>query len=76
MLSAMRRAFGGHAVKTLEVPKQEGIVPEVQAGEHPKAAAPENIPASGNKAGGTGSAAEQLGETGQQRTTSDEKAGQ
>lgn len=43
MLSAMRRAFGGHAVKTIEVSKQEGLVPEVAVGSHPKEAAPENI---------------------------------
>nr|WP_110884758.1 decarboxylating 6-phosphogluconate dehydrogenase [Deinococcus yavapaiensis] len=29
MLSAMRRAFGGHAVKTIQQPKVEGHVPEV-----------------------------------------------
>lgn len=75
MLSAMRRAFGGHAVKTLEANKQEGLVPAVQAGDHPKVAAPENIPtaASGTGSAGTGSAAEQLGETGQNRTTGDQK---
>ncbi|MFC4637418.1 phosphogluconate dehydrogenase (NAD(+)-dependent, decarboxylating) [Deinococcus hohokamensis] len=73
MLSAMRRAFGGHAVKTLEAGKQEGLVPEVQAGEHPKAAAPENIPAVAAQAGASDhSAAEQLGETGQQRVKGEE----
>ncbi|WP_412028817.1 phosphogluconate dehydrogenase (NAD(+)-dependent, decarboxylating) [Deinococcus yunweiensis] len=65
MLSAMRRAFGGHAVKTLESPKQEGLVPEVRAGDHPSVAAPENIPVAAS--GGTGTQAEQLGETGKQR---------
>lgn len=65
MLSAMRRAFGGHAVKTLEATKQEGLVPEVQAGEHPKAAAPENIGQSSSQS--TQSAEQQLGESGQQR---------
>ena len=29
VLSAMRRAFGGHAVKTLEQPAQETVVPDV-----------------------------------------------
>ncbi|WP_339097316.1 phosphogluconate dehydrogenase (NAD(+)-dependent, decarboxylating) [Deinococcus sp. VB343] len=73
MLSAMRRAFGGHAVKTLESPKQEGLVPEVQAGDHPKVAAPENIPAA-TTAQDTGTGAEQqLGETGQNRVTGDQQ---
>ncbi|SMB89913.1 phosphogluconate dehydrogenase (NAD(+)-dependent, decarboxylating) [Deinococcus hopiensis] len=67
MLSAMRRAFGGHAVKTLEVGKQEGLVPEVEPGQHPKVAAPENIPTTQGQ--GNGTPAEQLGETGQQRVT-------
>ncbi|GAA5439549.1 6-phosphogluconate dehydrogenase, NAD(+)-dependent, decarboxylating [Deinococcus caeni] len=70
MLSAMRRAFGGHAVKTIETPRQEGLVPEVQAGQDPSAAAPANIGQGGG--GGTGSSAEQLGETGQQRVKGDE----
>ncbi|PTA68189.1 phosphogluconate dehydrogenase (NAD(+)-dependent, decarboxylating) [Deinococcus arcticus] len=69
MLSAMRRAFGGHAVKTIESPRQEGLVPEVAPGDHPKAAAPENI---GHSSTGEGSAAEQLGETGHQRVKGDE----
>ncbi len=68
MLSAMRRSFGGHAVKTLETPKREGFVPEVQPGEHPKSAAPENISAAARQPQrGDGSAAEQLGETGHDR---------
>ena len=71
MLSAMRRAFGGHAVKTLEAPKQEGVVPEVRAGDHPKVAAPENIPAA-SASGGTGPVKEQLGESGQRRVKGDE----
>ncbi|MCD0158154.1 phosphogluconate dehydrogenase (NAD(+)-dependent, decarboxylating) [Deinococcus sp. 6GRE01] len=69
MLSAMRRAFGGHAVKTIETPRQEGLVPEVQAGQDPSAAAPANI---GQGGSGTGSSAEQLGETGHQRVKGDE----
>ena len=72
MLSAMRRAFGGHAVKTLEATKQEGLVPAVQAGESPKAAAPENIPAAAAATPDRGaSAAQELGETGQQRVKGD-----
>ncbi len=72
MLSAMRRAFGGHAVKTLEATKQEGLVPAVQAGESPKAAAPENIPAAAAAIPDRGaSAAQELGETGQQRVKGD-----
>ncbi|MDP9763417.1 phosphogluconate dehydrogenase (NAD(+)-dependent, decarboxylating) [Deinococcus enclensis] len=72
MLSAMRRAFGGHAVKTLEATKQEGLVPGVQAGESPKAAAPENIPAAAAATPDRGaSAAQELGETGQQRVKGD-----
>lgn len=67
MLSAMRRAFGGHAVKTLEANKQEGLVPAVGAGEHPKAAAPENI--GNSQSTNQGDAAQQLGESGQQRLT-------
>ncbi|MBI0444730.1 phosphogluconate dehydrogenase (NAD(+)-dependent, decarboxylating) [Deinococcus sp. DB0503] len=72
MLSAMRRAFGGHAVKTLEATRQEGVVPEVQPGAHPVAAAPQNIPTHAAQPD-TGSAkqAEALGETGQQRVTGD-----
>ena len=73
MLSAMRRAFGGHAVKTIETPKQEGLVPEVQAGEHPKAAAPENIPAAAQAQDTGANAEQQLGETGQNRVTGDQK---
>lgn len=75
MLSAMRRAFGGHAVKTLELPRQEGLVPAVQAGQSPKAAAPENIPGAAATApqnAASGSAAQELGETGQQRVKGDE----
>ncbi|MBB5233646.1 phosphogluconate dehydrogenase (NAD(+)-dependent, decarboxylating) [Deinococcus budaensis] len=70
MLSAMRRAFGGHAVKVLEQTRQEAVVPEVQPGEHPKVAAPENIPveAAQQETGGQGQA-EQLGEAGQRRVT-------
>ncbi|EYB67841.1 6-phosphogluconate dehydrogenase [Deinococcus phoenicis] len=72
MLSAMRRAFGGHAVKTLETNRQEGVVPEVQPGEHPKAAAPENIPTQAARPDtGSQKQAEQLGETGQQPVTGD-----
>jgi len=74
MLSAMRRAFGGHAVKTLETPKQEGLVPEVEPGQSPSAAAPENIPTTGQAAQGDGTPAEQLGETGQHRVTGDADA--
>ncbi|WP_221088257.1 phosphogluconate dehydrogenase (NAD(+)-dependent, decarboxylating) [Deinococcus aquaedulcis] len=70
MLSAMRRAFGGHAVKTIEAPRQEGLVPEVAPGDHPKAAAPENI--GHTTSAGEGSVAEQLGETGHQRVKGDE----
>ncbi|RJF71481.1 decarboxylating 6-phosphogluconate dehydrogenase [Deinococcus cavernae] len=74
MLSAMRRAFGGHAVKTLEATKQEGLVPEVQAGDHPKVAAPENIPVAAAQASTSGQSAEQqLGETGQNRVTGDQQ---
>ncbi|WP_229838931.1 phosphogluconate dehydrogenase (NAD(+)-dependent, decarboxylating) [Deinococcus piscis] len=47
MLSVMRRAFGGHAIKTVEAHREEGLVPDLN---------PANT-----------SAAEQLGETGQQR---------
>lgn len=64
MLSAMRRAFGGHAVKTLESTKQEGVVPAVQAGEHPKAAAPENIGGATAPATGSQAEAQQLGQVG------------
>ncbi|ANE44516.1 phosphogluconate dehydrogenase (NAD(+)-dependent, decarboxylating) [Deinococcus puniceus] len=68
MLSAMRRAFGGHAVKKLEVGKQESVVPSVKAGEHPSAAAPQNI---SNKPtlpdDGSVREAQELGEAGQQR---------
>lgn len=61
MLSAMRRAFGGHAVKILEANKQEGLVPEVAVGVHPTEAAPEHIQP--EKAKATPSdAAEQLGD--------------
>lgn len=74
MLSAMRRAFGGHAVKTLEATKEEGLVPEVQAGDHPKVAAPENIPTAAAQGSATGqSADQQLGETGQNRVTGDQQ---
>ena len=52
MLSVMRRAFGGHAVKVVEAPKQEGLIPDV------------------GQTGGT--AAEQLGETGQERVLGDQ----
>ena len=77
MLSAMRRAFGGHAVKTLEATKQESVVPAVKPGESPKAAAPENIPtAAAQPSTGGRSEAQELGETGQQRTTGDQKAGE
>ncbi|PNY82320.1 phosphogluconate dehydrogenase (NAD(+)-dependent, decarboxylating) [Deinococcus koreensis] len=72
MLSAMRRAFGGHAVKTLEAPRQEGMVPAVQAGEHPEAAAPKNIPAAAAASTGSADQAQQLGESGQQRVKGDE----
>lgn len=72
MLSAMRRAFGGHAVKVLESTRQEAVVPEVQPGEDPRAAAPENIPVEAAHLGAGGQAeAEQLGETGQRRVTGD-----
>lgn len=74
MLSAMRRAFGGHAVKTLEAPKQEGLVPAVAVGAHPKEAAPENIGAAAAQAG-IKTAEEQLGETGQVRVTGDQQQG-
>lgn len=47
MLSVMRRAFGGHAIKTVETHREEGLIPDLN---------PANT-----------SAAEQLGETGQQR---------
>ncbi len=47
MLSVMRRAFGGHAVKTVEAHREEGLVPDINPAQT--------------------SAAEQLGETGQQR---------
>lgn len=47
MLSVMRRAFGGHAIKTVEAHREEGLIPDIN---------PANT-----------SAAEQLGETGQQR---------
>jgi len=69
MLSAMRRAFGGHAVKVLETTRQESLVPEVQPGEDPKAAAPENIPAATQTDTGSPGQSEQLGETGQRRVT-------
>ncbi|WP_188969511.1 phosphogluconate dehydrogenase (NAD(+)-dependent, decarboxylating) [Deinococcus aerolatus] len=72
MLSAMRRAFGGHAVKTVETPKKDGFVPEVEPGQNPRAAAPENIPASRNRGQGDGSIREQLGETGQERVKGSE----
>ena len=36
MLSAMRRAFGGHAVKKLEAPSRESTVPGVQPLERPE----------------------------------------
>ncbi|MEF2276697.1 decarboxylating 6-phosphogluconate dehydrogenase [Deinococcus sp. YIM 134068] len=71
MLSAMRRAFGGHAVKVLDVARQDTVVPEVQPGDHPKAAAPENISASTTTDTGSQGQAEQLGETGQQRVLGD-----
>jgi 6-phosphogluconate dehydrogenase len=71
MLSAMRRAFGGHAVKTLEASKQEGVVPEIEPGQHPKVAAPENIPAATQPDTGSQQQAEGLGETGQQRVKGD-----
>ena len=71
MLSAMRRAFGGHAVKTLEAPKQEGLVPEVEPGQSPEVAAPQNIPVAAQTGQGNGSPAEQLGETGHARVTGD-----
>lgn len=29
MLSVMRRAFGGHAIKTVEAPREEGFVPDL-----------------------------------------------
>ena len=61
MLSAMRRAFGGHAVKKVESEAEESIVPEVST---PEAAKPQNIPASGTKQ--DGDAKRQLGETGQE----------
>ncbi|BDP42441.1 6-phosphogluconate dehydrogenase [Deinococcus aetherius] len=72
MLSAMRRAFGGHAVKLLEQTRQESVVPEVQPGEHPTAAAPQNIPVeTAQTATDSAGEARQLGETGQQRVTGD-----
>ncbi|GAA5534576.1 phosphogluconate dehydrogenase (NAD(+)-dependent, decarboxylating) [Deinococcus aluminii] len=72
MLSAMRRAFGGHAVKTLESTRQEGVVPEVQPGEHPVAAAPQNIPTQAARPDtGSRKQAEELGEVGQHRVTGD-----
>ena len=58
MLSAMRRAFGGHAVKKVETEAEESIVPEAHT---PEAARPQNIPASGAKM--DGDAARQLGES-------------
>ncbi|GGK23464.1 6-phosphogluconate dehydrogenase [Deinococcus malanensis] len=73
MLSAMRRAFGGHAVKVLEATKQESLVPEIHAGEDPRAAAPENIPVAAAHAPSQGQSAEQqLGESGQQRVKGEE----
>lgn len=74
MLSAMRRAFGGHAVKTIAAPKREGLVPEVQPGDHPKVAAPENIPTAAQTKDSGAVADQQLGETGQQRTTGERGA--
>ncbi|MPY67333.1 decarboxylating 6-phosphogluconate dehydrogenase [Deinococcus sp. SDU3-2] len=71
MLSAMRRAFGGHAVKILESTRQEAVVPEVQPGEHPAAAAPQNIPVEAAQPVSGGEEAQQLGETGQTRVTGD-----
>ncbi|GAA4005005.1 decarboxylating 6-phosphogluconate dehydrogenase [Deinococcus rubellus] len=59
MLSAMRRAFGGHAVKKVETEAEETIVPEAHT---PEAARPQNIPASGTKM--DGDTARQLGESG------------
>ena len=60
-----------YAVKVLDVARQDTVVPEVQPGEHPKAAAPENIPAPTAPDTGSQGQAEQLGETGQQRVLGD-----
>lgn len=71
MLSAMRRAFGGHAVKVLESTRQESVVPEVEPGEHPAVAAPQNIDVGAAQSQSSGEEAQQLGETGQTRVTGD-----
>ncbi|WP_293914379.1 phosphogluconate dehydrogenase (NAD(+)-dependent, decarboxylating) [Deinococcus sp.] len=60
MLSAMRRAFGGHAVKKVEQEAQESVVPEAHT---PEAARPQNIAAAGTQVGDD--ARRQLGESGQ-----------
>ncbi|MCY1702810.1 phosphogluconate dehydrogenase (NAD(+)-dependent, decarboxylating) [Deinococcus sp. SL84] len=52
MLSVMRRAFGGHAIKTVEAHREEGLIPDINPADT--------------------SAAEQLGETGQQRVKDSE----
>lgn len=59
MLSAMRRAFGGHAVKKIEEFSKETVVPEAHS---PAAAHISNLPAQGVQAA---DAERQLGETGQ-----------
>ncbi len=61
MLSAMRRAFGGHAVKKVEHEAEESVVPEAHT---PEEARPQNIAASGSQP--DTDAARQLGESGKQ----------
>ncbi|MFC4454889.1 phosphogluconate dehydrogenase (NAD(+)-dependent, decarboxylating) [Deinococcus sonorensis] len=65
MLSAMRRAFGGHAVKKLDAPAQERTVEEIKPHQAPEAALDPN--ASGAAPVSVGEEARQLGETGKTR---------
>ena len=66
MLSAMRRAFGGHAVKKIDEAAKTVTVQEVQPGSAPEAALNTDAPAVPAH-----DEARQLGETGKERVTGD-----